>query len=334
MNDPEPESPYEEALRLLSEGEARKAADLLDWAGRKLDPLAHDEARAEVDLSLRRYGAALEGAERTLRAGRETPRLHMIAAEAQLHLGLRAEAEAHLERVGDDEGRAVYLRSRIAYLEARFEEAERLAERASALGYRWDAVRHMALAARMMRGDRDAWIELLEDWRRTRARTALLFLMEYVGEEGAWETGSDLLREIRAEGIADSTMLAWTMRLYLVRKEDAEAIRTYEESPETVRDALDPLRMRGYAAARNGRPAEALPYYERAFALEPLHEQGLQELAGVLFRLRRWRRLMEVFKEHSAVTDRDVAGGDSMRRFFLNERWRKDRANRTSRKRR
>ena len=334
MNEPEPESPYEEALRLLSEGEARKASDLLDWAGRSLDPLAHDEARAEVELSLRRYGAALEGAERTLRAGRETARLHMIAAEAGLALGLRAEGIAHAEAAGDVSARAAYFRARVAHGEGRFAEAERLAERASELLPGWDGPPQMALAARMAAGERSARIELLADWRRTRSGVALEFLIEDAGRRDEREIGDEIVRELRAEGIGSSGVLAWVL-WYLVKHRDWEAAaRTFDEAAENVRDAAGPLRMRASVATGQGRDAEAMPYLERAFALEPMNENGLGDLLRVLFRLRRWRRLFEVFGENRRVVEGSYPGGYPMREFFANLRWRRERAAGASRKRR
>ena len=125
-----PRDPYAEALGHLDEGRVSKALDLLHWAGRNLHPLAYDEAWAEVHLHRDDLGKAAELAERTLRAGSDTPR---IAAVAQWQLGLRVQARDHAEKTAEDDPWSLYQRALIAFEDQDWSAAEAFAGRSVTL---------------------------------------------------------------------------------------------------------------------------------------------------------------------------------------------------------
>ena len=165
--------PYFKAFQALDAADLPAALDLLIQIGRTPDSLAYDEAWAEVELRRGEYSQAAQTAQRLLKTGRVTQRLHRVLAEAQWMLGLREEARESLAQAEDD-ARTAYIGSRIANSYGEYEEAERLAERASALWPApWIAAEAMALAARASQGDRDARVALRLLWERTRNDDAL-----------------------------------------------------------------------------------------------------------------------------------------------------------------
>lgn len=314
--------PYKEALTLLDAGKRVKAEDLLRWVGRDRDPLAYDEVRAEMELEDNRFGAAAGLAERTLRAGRETPRLRMIAADAQWYLGRGEEARAHADLVTSDSARAAFLKGRIAFDNGELELAESLGERAVESHPDWVAPRALALAARAARGERDGHIALRLLWERTRDRWALTLLMKNLVKRPDDRLGEDLLREAAEAGMVDADFLSQVLWYRNSQRQWDQAIEAYDHAPEAAQNTAWNLAARGRAAFGKGDYADAIPYLERARALNPLDEWTVDFLFNALMHRGKWWRAIRVSGEHSNARTRLGADDTSLTSFYRNLRWR------------
>ena len=242
---------------------------MLHWAGRNLDPLAYNEVWAEVHLHRAENGKAAELAEKTLAAGRDTPRLHRIAAVAQWRLGLKSQARRHAEKTAEDDAWALYQRALIAFEDQNWAAAEVFAQQSVTLRPEYTNAEGLRLYARAAGGDRSASVLLRKLWEESREPTILNWALMDAGRRKEWETADGLAHEARALGVQDLDTLKAILWHHAYRRSWDDVIAIYDDAPEGIRDDLYVLHAVGCALSAKGEYREALSFLAHVFEAEP-----------------------------------------------------------------
>ena len=313
-----PRDPYQEALDNLDEGKIVKALDLLHWAGRSLDPLLYDEVWAEVHLHRGEMGKAAELAEKTLTAGRDTPRLHRIAAVAQWRLGLRVQARRHAEKTAEDDPWALYQRALIAFEDQSWAAAEAFAGRSVALRPEYTNAEGMRLYARAAGGERSAGVLLRKLWEESREPTILNWALMDAGRRKEWETADGLAHEARALGVQDLDTLKALLWHHAYRRSWDDVITIYDDAPEAIRDDLYVLHAVGCAFSAKGEYRESLPFLAHVFEAEPGKDEHWRAYGKALLLTRQFALFLRVITRSTKANEREAGGGESSRDFLRN----------------
>ncbi|RYG25572.1 hypothetical protein EON82_06580 [bacterium] len=294
--------PYREAAEWIAAGEYEEARRCLEWAGSQLGPPRYSALLAEVFYRQRRYADAARLAASALDEGYAGSHLHAILVGSLLYMGLKQEADVHLNLISQDDPFSLNTAAWASFSLGRYDDVERFGSKAQMLGDDSEGLQCILLACRSIRGDLQARQALRVRWETGRSSDALKYLVTDALYREAHTEVDHLVSDVGIAFDLDPNLSDTVMRFYLVSKRPHQALAILERLDPSIQNSPRVQHLAGCALFQMKRYGEALPYLQRAFEADLVARDPARTLGQCLIRMwRPWQFLKMIYRHVKAT---------------------------------